>query len=281
MSGNMKKFADFLSDEDELSENTVKTYLWTMTDFFKRFDVFNSTNAVAYKRMLMDSVSAKTVNVRISALRKYADYAGELLKIKNVKIQKRSSVDNIPSVEEYRRFVERIEESGDQRTAAEVMILATTGMRISEAVRLRKKDLDNGYLDICSKGKFRHILIPAGLAGRIKNVYAGFAPEDYIFASRARKGEHITTRGFDSKLKLYAEKLGFTKEHMHAHAFRHLFAIEFLKRSNNITLLADLLGHSGLNTTMIYTRQSEQQQREELNKAVDWQWQPVGSVGNT
>ena len=49
-----------------------------------------------------------------------------------------------------------------------------------------------------------------------------------------------------------------------------MFAIEFLKRNNNISLLADIMGHSGVNTTMIYTRRSEQEQRQAFNDAINW-----------
>ncbi len=57
---------------------------------------------------------------------------------------------------------------------------------------------------------------------------------------------------------------------MHPHAFRHLFAVEFMKRNNNMFLLADLLGHSGVNTTMLYVRMSAEQQQQELDKVVNW-----------
>lgn len=57
---------------------------------------------------------------------------------------------------------------------------------------------------------------------------------------------------------------------MHPHAFRHLFAIEFLKKNSNIALLADLMGHESVDTTAIYLRMSASEQAEQFNRAVDW-----------
>ena len=56
---------------------------------------------------------------------------------------------------------------------------------------------------------------------------------------------------------------------MHPHSFRHFFAIEFLKKNNDITLLADLLGHSNLDTTKIYLRRTEEEQRKIINN-INW-----------
>ena len=63
---------------------------------------------------------------------------------------------------------------------------------------------------------------------------------------------------------------GIPLEVMHPHSFRHFFAIEFLKRNNNISLLADILGHSNVNMTQIYLRQSQTQQKDAVDEAVNW-----------
>ena len=69
-----------------------------------------------------------------------------------------------------------------------------------------------------------------------------------------------------------AKKAGVPVEKCHPHAFRHFFAKMYLKRSKtkDVTELADLLGHSGLDTTMIYIKRSQQEQQKSFNKNVDW-----------
>ena len=91
---------------------------------------------------------------------------------------------------------------------------------------------------------------------------------DLVF--RNAYGQPITQSGFNASLHWYAEKYGIPKEVMHAHSFRHFYAIEFLKRRNDIALLADLLGHKSINITQIYLRQSQEQQRDAVDTGVDW-----------
>jgi site-specific recombinase XerD len=119
-----------------------------------------------------------------------------------------------------------------------------------------------------TKGKVRRIYIPARLKEECANVWGELEDRDFLILNK--QGNKMTSRGFASMMKKHASMYGLPLEKMHPHAFRHMFAIEFLKRNNNISLLADIMGHSGVNTTMIYTRQSEQEQRQEFNKAINW-----------
>lgn len=80
----------------------------------------------------------------------------------------------------------------------------------------------------------------------------------------------MTSRGVSSLLIKAAPKAGVPKEVMHPHSFRHFFAKEFLKQNNDITLLGDLLGHSDISTTAIYTRLTSEEQAQQINEVVGW-----------
>ena len=80
----------------------------------------------------------------------------------------------------------------------------------------------------------------------------------------------MTSRGVAENINRWAKKYGIPLEVAHPHSFRHLFAIEFLKRNNNIALLSDLLGHESIDTTAIYLRLSAQEQKDLFNEAVNW-----------
>ena len=119
-----------------------------------------------------------------------------------------------------------------------------------------------------TKGKVRRIYIPERMKEECANVWGELEDGDFLISNK--QGNKMTSRGFASMMKKHASMYGLPLEKMHPHAFRHMFAVEFLKRNSNISLLADIMGHSGVNTTMIYTRRSEREQRQEFNKAINW-----------
>ena len=135
--------------------------------------------------------------------------------------------------------------------------------------QFKKKDLVKGYAEIPTKGKIRRIYF----CDRLRNdeVYAFFADfkdDDFLFQNRW--GEQITARGISQQLINYAHKYSINKKVMHPHSFRHFFAIEFLRHDNDISLLADLMGHSSINTTAIYLRLSKEQQIDRLKKEMNF-----------
>lgn len=119
-----------------------------------------------------------------------------------------------------------------------------------------------------TKGKVRRIYFPAALAAELAPWTDGLG-EDAILC-RNRYGKPITASGIAKGLKRYAGEYGIPPEHVHPHAFRHFYAVEFLRRNPNIALLADVLGHSSMDTTRIYLRMTEAQQQSEIDKTVNW-----------
>jgi site-specific recombinase XerD len=85
-----------------------------------------------------------------------------------------------------------------------------------------------------------------------------------------KKGQHMTTGGVNSLLKDFAKKYDIREDVMHAHAFRHFFAIQSLNNGVDMSLLKDLLGHGSIDTTQIYTQLSSAEQKKRFNEAVKW-----------
>lgn len=138
---------------------------------------------------------------------------------------------------------------------------------MSELINMDKKCLNKGVCEIWTKGKIRRILIPDWLIEESKSYFEGVTG-DYLFPSRY--GGQMSTRGVATNINRWAKKYGIPEEVAHPHSFRHLFAIEFLKNNNNIALLSDLLGHESVDTTSIYLRLSESEQKRQFNDAVNW-----------
>lgn len=90
----------------------------------------------------------------------------------------------------------------------------------------------------------------------------------YLFVNRF--GNPLTPRGIAQQLKELATKYGMNPAVIHPHSFRHLFAINFLTRRNDLVLLADLLGHESVDTTRIYLQRSSRDQKKLIEQVVDW-----------
>ena len=137
--------------------------------------------------------------------------------------------------------------------------------RASELAKLEKSCLSNGEFTLWTKGKIRTIMIPKHLIEESRE-YFKTVDSNYLFLNRF--GEQITTRGIGCLIKKYGLKYKIREEVLHPHAFRHLFAILFLKENKNIALLSDILGHESLNTTAIYLRLSAAEQKKQLDRTV-------------
>lgn len=102
----------------------------------------------------------------------------------------------------------------------------------------------------------------------INNFVKGIITTGFIFLNRY--GEKITPRGIAGQLKVIADKYGIDKKVVYPHSFRHRFAKNFLSRFNDISLLADLMGHESIETTRIYLRRTSTEQQKIVNDIIDW-----------
>ena len=151
-----------------------------------------------------------------------------------------------------------------------VRYLAATGARVSELIQIKVEHVFNGYFDLYSKGgKLRRLYIPKKLKIETEAWLAEKgATSGYLFLNRF--GDRITVRGISQQLKNYAHKYGVNPKVVYPHSFRHRFAKNFLEKYNDISLLADLMGHESIETTRIYLRKTSSEQQEIVDKIVTW-----------
>lgn len=254
----------------ELAENTVKAYSTSIEKFFARYTEITRENAIAWKQdLLEDGLKPKSVNIRLNAFNSYCTMLGlDSAKVKTVRIHSATAVSNVISEADYKRLLAALLGDRNQKWYFNVKLLAATGARVSEYVRLKKTDFDRGYAELWTKGKIRRIYIPESFQAEARAHYTALAPADHLVQNK--NGGQITTRGVSQMLQYFAAKYGIDKKVMHPHSFRHLFAMEFLKRNNNLSLLSDVMGHSSVATTAIYTRMTKEQQMDAVNKTIDW-----------
>lgn len=271
-----KNFKDYLIDMEE-SENTIKQYLYCLISYKKEIgNILNKVNLRKYKEILLTNRKPKTVNVRIAGLIKfikfYASYKKdkryEEIIIKNVKMQNKTYLNNVISIEEFRKMYEYAKQDKKEKYYFIIKFMGYTGARISEVTKTDVNSVVRGYLEVISKGgKFRRIYIPENLQKELIEWIKENEIEGYIFKNKYR--QVISARGISEELKKIAIKLNIDTKKVHPHSFRHMFAINFLKNNKDITLLADLLGHSNLDTTKIYLRRTEEEQKEIIN-SINW-----------
>lgn len=260
-------FREYLYEE-EMSANSIDTYITGVKKYSEMFDEITKSNLITYKKHLIDNFKPKTVNNRITAILRYCQFKNIPMKLKQVKEPKKTHIDNVISAEQFKKLIAGLKADGNERWYVHVMLLAKTGMRISEALRVTKKDVISGSVTMYTKAHMRTIYFPESLIHDIMPYLSKIGENETIMQNH--KGTPITSRGVSGELKKYADKYGIPREVVHPHSFRHFFAIEFLKRNSNIALVADLLGHGSVNVTQIYLRQSQEQQKAAIDDAVDW-----------
>lgn len=266
----IEKFETYLK-QGNMAENTISAYRYAVKDFYSRHKELNKKNLLVYKAYLIETFKPKTVNLRIQALNKYLEFVNKpRLRLKSVKVQQRSYLENVISNADYIFLKNKLRKENNQEWYFVVRFLAATGARVSELVQIKIEHVDIGYFDIYTKGgKIRRLFIPKKLREEAKTWLASVNRESgYLFLNRF--GERITTRGIAQQLKNFAEKYGMNSKVIYPHSFRHRFAKNFLEKFNDISLLADLMGHESIETTRIYLRRTALEQQEIVDKVITW-----------
>lgn len=241
----------------------VKIFLSTIIhneDIAKR-DIMN------FKKYMSDVLefNAKTINAYIVSVNKFLYYCnlGDL-KVKKLKVQQDSVLEEILSVGDYKRLYSY---SNDE-TRLIMKILTLTGVRCEELKFFTIENIKKStYLNIRNKGKTRTIIVRQDLRLEIlkyckeKKIESGF-----VFPSPKDKSKHLHRTTIFRRFKAAAGKSKVKLSLVYPHAFRHLFAKLYLEAGGNPLNLADILGHTSLETTKIYTKSTQQQLRGTLEE---------------
>ena len=257
--------------ESNMAENTISAYVYAVNDYFSKHKTLNKRNLLLYKANIIEQFRPKTVNLRIQALNKFLEHVGKpKLRLKSVKVQQRSYLENVISQADYIFFKKKLKQEENLMWYFVVRFLTATGARVSELIQIKVEHVRIGYFDIYSKGgKVRRLFIPKRLRDEAEEWFEETQQTTgYIFCNRF--GERITTRGIAQQLKNYAERYGLNTNVVYPHSFRHRYAKNFLEAFNDIALLADLMGHESIETTRIYLRRTASEQQAIVDKVITW-----------
>lgn len=265
----MNEFLASLMDGFDYSPNTLAVYKTAVQKFYEYANEFSQENCRRYvATMEAEGMHPKTIRLRITALEKLGKYLKKPVLLKRPKISKSLDTNNIPTEEEYNKLLEYLSGVENRDYYFMVRVLASTGARVSEFMEIKWEDIINGEVTLKGKGnKYRRFFFNAALQKEVKAYMKETGKTGYIAMGRFGR---ITQRGLNQNLKSWGDKCGIDRKKMHPHAFRHFFAKMYLKKTNDVVQLADLLGHGSIDITRIYLQKSYEEQRKDFNRSVTW-----------
>lgn len=255
----------------EISENTIRKYSLAIRTFIHFAETTDHCTEICknclidYKNYLQQRYKPNTSNLYIVALNGYLHYLGDDdLRIKSLKIQNQNILENCFTIDEYKLMLEVAKKQKDNTAYYVMRTLANTGMRIRGLAYLTVDIIKKGSFTITSKGKTRCIVIPKGIC----NELIEFCNTKDITEGRVFKGHNPNKPISQSSIRRWIKKIailaGIDEHKAFPHNLRHLFAMTFIEKYGNLSELADILGHTRIETTRIYTRTGIEEKRKKI-----------------
>ena len=246
--------------EDEKSSATVTKYIHDLnmaTEYFAGVELTKST-IIGWKDMLVEKYATATVNSILAALNGFLKHMGwNDLTVKPLKIQKAMFRDESRELTraEYKRLVHAAESAGNRRLSLVVQTICATGIRVSELQFITVDAVRSGHTEINNKGKRRTVFLPE----KLRRILSKYLKETHktggaIFTTR--NGKPLDRSNIWRDMKALCESAGVEPDKVFPHNLRHLFARTYYGIEKHLSRLADILGHSNVNTTRIYTMES-------------------------
>lgn len=268
MNEHLKAFVRHLT-EKEKSKSTIDSYTRYVSGFLKYMDGNEITKelVIQYREHLESrNLVHTTINLMLVSINCYLEYVQKPeCRVKLLKIQKRNYVDARMTEAEYEQLLSYAHTHKETKYYLIMSTLGTTGIRIQELSMFTVEALskNNGNIEIRNKNKTRTVPIPTHL----KKELLSYARENNITIGAiflGSRGTPITREAVWKKLKKIAEEAGVDSDKIYPHAFRHFFAFSYIKEYHNVCTLADILGHSRVETTRIYLQQTLDDTRNQI-----------------
>lgn len=242
----------------EYSEGTISNYVRSIRAFavWNGDDPVSHQRAAAWKAHLTANHAPATVNAMLAGINQFFAAQGWMdCRLKPLRLQRRSFQD--PNRElsrtEYRRLVQTARTLGRERLALLMETICATGIRVSEVSYITVEAARAGLASIALKGKIRTILIPGKLCRRLlKFARANGTTSGPVF--RTASGRPLPRTRIWAEMKQLCRAAGVAAGKVFPHNLRHLFARAFYAVCRDVVKLADILGHSSIDTTRIYLR---------------------------
>ena len=264
------QFEDYLR-HDEREESTIEAYLRSLTRFAEWADGRAVTKELAmeWKAALAEAgYRPISVNAMLAAVNKFFTCMGrEDCKVKYLKLQRqmfRKSEKDL-SKEEYQRLVQAAHKKGDLRMELILETICATGIRVGELKYITVEAVRAGVAEIALKGKIRTILLPHRLCRKLQK----YAKQQKIASGKiflTQDGLPVSRQSIWTRMKALCEAAGVERSKVFPHNLRSLFARSFYGSCHDVVRLADVLGHSSIETTRIYLMSTGKEYLRQLDK---------------
>lgn len=262
-------FAIYLKSEEK-SENTVEKYIRDVRAFATYIGESDITkeSVISYKnKLISDKYAVRSINSMLASINGLFSFLGwGDLKVKSIKLQRQIYCPEEKELTktEYMRLVNTAKQKGNGRLNLLIQTICGTGIRVSELQYITVETVKCGETVVSLKGKTRSVFIVRELQKKLLR----YAAEQKITSGAifiTRNGKAMSRTNIWREMKSLCEQAGVNPQKVFPHNLRHLFARTFYGIEKDIAKLADILGHSSINTTRIYiiTTGNEHRQRME------------------
>lgn len=252
----VQSFKKYLREEEK-SANTIEKYLRDVRAFAEYLGGAEVTKeaVIAYKsKLLAESYAVRSINSMLASLNGLFSFLGWTdCRVKSIKLQRQIYCPEEKELTkaEYMRLVNTAKQKGNERLNLILQTICGTGIRVSELQYITVEAVKCGEAIVSLKGKTRTIFIVRELQKKLLR----YAAEQGISSGTifiTRTGRPLSRTNIWREMKGLCEQAGVNPQKVFPHNLRHLFARVFYGIEKDIAKLADILGHSSINTTRIY-----------------------------
>lgn len=264
----LQKYRSYLMEE-ERSEATIKKYIHDVTAFYNYLSgerIVTKDIVIEYKNFLINNYKTSSINSMLAAVNGLLEFMGvEQYKVKRLKVQRRIYCDENRELtkSDYFKLLSAASKQNNQRLYMILQTICGTGIRVSELEFFTVKAVKEGKVQVYCKDKVRTVFIPAQLRNKLlvyiskNDIKAG-----YIFVTKG--GKAVDRSNIWTQMQKISEMARVVSTKVFPHNLRHLFARTYYNIEKDITKLADILGHSSIETTRIYMITSGKEHEKQL-----------------
>ncbi len=263
------RYAVYLHDKEKATA-TVQKYIQDIKVLmrYQKGKPLTKRQLILWKEDLLQQYAAASVNTMIAAINSFLEFMGwDHLKVQRVRVQRNlfCFAKKELGKMEYCRLVQAAQDKKNPRLALVIQTICATGIRVSELQYITAEAVRTGYAQVSSKGKCRLIFLPK----RLRKLLLHYLQKQKITAGAVfvtRNGKPLDRSNIWREMKALCQNAKVAEEKVFPHNLRHLFARTYYALEKDVSRLADILGHSSINTTRLYTIESGEVHARQLDR---------------